>query len=146
MSELEDDNDEEQLNHQDWLEVTGSNRKVPLSAFRNKGVVNDNSHLNATRRFSSSNPGSGGKKLNKKLGRKINEITMTPVRTVNKSSKQKRRNSKLRRRQSMAEAAVEGLRVTKSGLFSEDTLTNVEEFLSGLGSEAELSVLFREIQ
>lgn len=147
MSELEDDNDDEQLNHQDWLEVTGSNRKVPLSAFRNKGIVNDQSHINATRRFSASNTTGSGKKLNKKLGRKINEITMTPVRNIsNKHSKQKKKNSKLRRRQSIAEAAVEGLRVTKSGLFSEDTLTNVEEFLSGLGNEAELSVLFREIQ
>jgi len=146
MSELEDDNDEELLNHDDWLEVTGSNRKVPLSAFRNKGIVNDTSHVNATRRFSSSNPSTSRKKLNKKSNRKMNEITMTPVRISNKHGAQKRRGSKLRRRQSMAEAAVEGLRATKSGLFSEDTLTNVEEFLSGLGSEAELSVLFREIQ
>ncbi|CCH45001.1 Midasin [Wickerhamomyces ciferrii] len=146
MSELEDDDNDEVLNHEDWLEATESTRKVPLSAFRNKGIVNDDSHINATRRFSPSSSGPNSKKSGKKHGKKINEITMTPVRVVNKQHKQRRKSSKLRRRQSMAEAAVEGLRVTKSGLFSEDTLTNVEEFLSGLGSEAELNLLFREVQ
>lgn len=174
MSEMEDDENDDHLDHQQWLEVTSSNRKVPLSAFRNKGIVNDDIHLNATRRFSHS---ASGPKLKSKRLR--NEVIMTPVRSkvkappsIPEQQKQqqeqqheqlqnqqlqqprqqsqnpirKRRGSKLRRRLSMAEAAGEGLRLTRSGLFSEDTLANVEEFLSGMGNEAELSLLFREIE
>ncbi|KAH3672190.1 hypothetical protein WICMUC_004419 [Wickerhamomyces mucosus] len=149
ISEFEDDNDDElHFNKQDWEDVTGSARKVPLSAFRNKGIVNpEQSHLNATRRFSISNNNGGigaTKKNPKKSKQSSNEVIMTPVRSLSKNSKLKKRSSKLKtRRQNIAEAAVEGLRATKGGLFSEDTLTNVEEFLSGLGNEAELSILFQ---
>lgn len=149
MSELEDD----ELDHEQWLEATSSNNTVPLSAFRNKGLVmNEDVHLNA-RRFS--NTAITGNKLKPKKLR--NEVMSTPLRTIIKPTpaqgsmslgphQRKRRGSKMRRRQSVAEAAGEGLRVTRSGLFSEDTLTNVEEFLNGLGNEKELSMLFREIQ
>lgn len=133
MSELEDDDSDQGLDHQQWLEFTSSARKVPLSAFRNKGVVNEDMHLNATRRFSNG----GGPKLKPK---RIRNDVMTPL----TKAERKNRNSKLKIKQ--AEAANEGLRVTRSGLFSEESLGNVEEFLSGLGNEAELTLLFREVQ
>jgi hypothetical protein len=165
MSELEDEGDDD-LNHETWLEVTGSNRNVPLSAFRNKGVVDDHDTLmNATRRFSSSQGTSNISKSSRRRASmtvepasekrkiqhskvKFNEVQSMPIaKSYKKGSKNKRNSVKMKRRQSIAEAAVvEGLRVTKSGLFSEDTLNNVEEFLSGLGNETELSILFREVQ
>lgn len=156
MSELEDEEDED-LNHEMWLQVIKPKRSVPLSAFRNKGIIEDHdSHLNARRRFSSNQSNSKSNRhkliestpLDKKKNQKskFNEISMTPASKNVKKIKSRRNSIKMRRRQSIAEAAVEGLRVTKSGLFSEDTLNNVEEYLSGLGNETELSLLFREVQ
>ncbi|ODQ80124.1 hypothetical protein BABINDRAFT_21712, partial [Babjeviella inositovora NRRL Y-12698] len=115
-------------------------RKVPLSAFRNKGMFEaPPAHgaapnmrrysLSATNRRRSSTLSS----IATPRGKKLSFAPPPSPKAVGSWSEEKsvKKMAKLnRRRQSVAEAAAEGLRSTKSGLFSEDTLQGVEELLA----------------
>ncbi|OWB69313.1 hypothetical protein B5S30_g4719 [[Candida] boidinii] len=74
--------------------------------------------------------------------------SITPVmkstRRPSMSSSKKVRQQERVRRQSMVEAAAEGLRSTRGGLFSEETLTGVEALLVDIGSTDDFSFLFNE--
>ncbi|KAG7664373.1 IFH1 [[Candida] subhashii] len=134
ISELDDD-DENDVRI--WRDFQKRKPVVPLGAFRNKSILlqnttnNNNNHHplihhevaqpfngSNSRRFSSSG-GSGGIK----------------------KSRSKDAESKLkRRRASIIEAVAEGFRPTKSGLFSENALADVEELL---GEDHDLMTLIK---
>ncbi|ANZ74165.1 BA75_00774T0 [Komagataella pastoris] len=147
---------------------------VPLSAFRNKGMVveKDTNHLrryssslqhfnSTTRRLSMAKDDRGlkaGHSLIPKKGKKKNkvleqEVVMAPVKSLRfkTGSKKKSKKSGLSvetdvskkriRRQSLAEAAAEGLVPTRGGLFNEDTLIEVEALYADIGKIDELSAL-----
>ncbi|GMF99029.1 unnamed protein product [[Candida] boidinii] len=69
---------------------------------------------------------------------------MKSTRRPSMSSSKKVRQQERVRRQSMVEAAAEGLRSTRGGLFSEETLTGVEALLVDIGSTDDFSFLFNE--
>ncbi|KAH3688663.1 hypothetical protein WICPIJ_000354 [Wickerhamomyces pijperi] len=177
ISEFDDNSDDDIDSKTLWDEHNSRDRKVPLSAFRNKGLTVPSEHsnmmnLNAARRYSTtSSNGTGGGASGSGTGRRLSGLltgsSTSGGNIIMKAKKKKlhskssqtellkrsnnikssvsgsRQNSIIRKRNSIIEADNEGLVLTKSGLFHEDTLLNVEELLSGLGNEAELSILFQ---
>lgn len=160
ISELDDD-DENDV--QIWRDFNNQKKQVPLGAFRNKSVLqnsiihpeNVSSHYNHTtksnndfnqRRYSLSNHHPKKRNL---ISSKVKK-PLAPRRnsSVSQSSGQIRLPtptsailSKLkRRRASIVEAVSEGLRPTKSGLFSEHALADVEEVL---GDDNDLMALIK---
>lgn len=116
-------------NSEKWAFLTTGNPKnVPLSAFRNKGINHDpDHHLQNIRKFSFRSHGSrrvDGRKARRKSSRRRKEER--PI---------------VRRRQSMVEAKTGGLRPTKNGLFSENTLDDVHEFLLEIGEVDDFDII-----
>ncbi|KAG7801254.1 hypothetical protein KL944_003661 [Ogataea haglerorum] len=153
ISEFEDE-EQEQTTSVDW--DLFHERRVPLSAFRNKGVVNNTyyqPHPDATRKYSF------GDHRRKKMRATVAALEKTkkrrargsfggelmiPANTAKSLRKASKRLHKLSkgRRQSVAEAQAEGLRPTKGGLFSEEILCDVEELLVDIGHNDDLRFLF----
>ncbi|GME86188.1 unnamed protein product [[Candida] boidinii] len=74
----------------------------------------------------------------------ITPASKSTTRRPSMSSSKRGRQQERVRRQSMVEAAAEGLRSTRGGLFSEETLTGVEALLVDIGSTDDFSFLFNE--
>ncbi|CDK26802.1 unnamed protein product [Kuraishia capsulata CBS 1993] len=124
-------------------------RKVPLSAFRSKGVV-DGDHSQGVRRYSASFTPSDRRRLKEKKPKSkspksarksrefgtmpTDEIIITPVKSM-KFQKFQRNAKKLKKHKN-------GLRSTKGGLFSESTLADVEALLVDLGDDDDFNILF----
>ncbi|CAI5759862.1 unnamed protein product [Candida verbasci] len=106
ISEL-DNNDENDAKI--WRDFN-NHKKIPLGAFRNKSILQQNTNQGEfKRRYSNSNSNSNS--------------------NIKKSSPKSGVNKERRRQQSILEAVNEGYRPTKSGLFSENALADVEELL-----------------
>lgn len=134
VSEL--DNDDEN-DVRIWRDFNNNKKHVPLGAFRNKAhithpiVVADpmtnynvtkNTNFNGKRRYSNS-------QVKARLALR-NLQTPAPAPASTSLSKDLNLPSKLKlRRASIADAVSEGYRPTKSGLFSENVLADVEEVL-----------------
>ena len=149
ISEL-DDVDETDI--QIWRDFNNEKRAVPLGAFRNKSLVYTNlaavtaghsdGGLNHTsrsnndynkRRYSLTNHSHGDRKAAAGASKRARRRSSTGNRAgLNIPSRA------MRRRASNAQAESEGLRPTKSGLFSETALANVEELL---GDDTEILAL-----
>lgn len=116
-------------NSEKWAFLTTGNPKnVPLSAFRNKGINYDpQHHLQNIRKFSFRSQ--GPKRVD---GRKARRKS---------SRRRKEERPMVRRRQSMVEAKADGLRPTKNGLFSENTLDDVHEFLLEIGEVDDFDII-----
>ncbi|EGV60189.1 hypothetical protein CANTEDRAFT_132033 [Yamadazyma tenuis ATCC 10573] len=133
MSELDyDDTDDAKI----WRDFNNNKKRVPLGAFRNKSLLQNsinestdpmtsNVQYNHTsksnndfnqRRYSLSGGHKGKSARGKVARRKSSTIVSVPPKSK-------------RRRASMVEAFAEGYRPTKSGLFSEQALLDVEEVL-----------------
>ncbi|KAF8002020.1 hypothetical protein HF325_002985 [Metschnikowia pulcherrima] len=134
VSEL--DNDDEN-DVRIWRDFNNNKKHVPLGAFRNKAHithpivvaepmtnynVTKNTNFNRKRRYSNS-------QVKAKLA--LRHLQNPPAPAVSTSlSKDLNLPSKLKlRRASIADAVSEGYRPTKSGLFSENVLADVEEVL-----------------
>lgn len=152
ISEL-DDVDETDI--QIWRDFNNEKRAVPLGAFRNKSLVYTNlaavsavsaghsdGGLNHTsrsnndynkRRYSLTNHSHGDRKAAAGGAKRARRRSSSGNRAgLNIPSRA------MRRRASNAQAESEGLRPTKSGLFSETALANVEELL---GDDTEILAL-----
>ncbi|ODV78661.1 uncharacterized protein CANTADRAFT_40740, partial [Suhomyces tanzawaensis NRRL Y-17324] len=130
ISELDDD-DENDVRI--WRDFNNQKNLVPLGAFRNKSVL-QNSIIHAENVTSHYNHTS--KSNNDFNKRRRNSSTSSYG-----SGTIKKENSKLKRRKaSIVEAVSEGFRPTKSGLFSEHALADVEEVL---GDDNELMALIK---
>lgn len=167
VSELDDDDENDA---KIWRDFNNQKKQVPLGAFRNKSIlqnqlihpenvtVPNNSSYNHTsksnnefnkRRYSLSNHQDTGSWRNN-LATKYASVkkpvhdrksSLSHLPTPNLDSPNKNVPSKLkRRRASIVEAVSEGLRPTKSGLFSEDALADVEEIL---GEDTDLMGLIK---
>lgn len=145
VSEL-DTNDENDIRI--WRDFNNSKRRVPLGAFRNKSVLYNATAHPSTIAYptkSSFNPTSeSNNEFNRRRYSLSNHKYASRRQASNKTSahsikKQPRDGKKppksnissklVRRRASIAEALSEGFRPTKSGLFSENALADVEEIL-----------------
>lgn len=118
ISELDND-DENDIRI--WRDFNNREKQVPLGAFRNKSHLNPVIVPEPMAGFSTS-------KMNtdfnsKKVKRKTRKPVAPPKKEVALPSKLKRRSA------SIADAVSEGYRPTKSGLFSENVLADVEEVL-----------------
>ncbi|GEQ71288.1 hypothetical protein JCM33374_g4969 [Metschnikowia sp. JCM 33374] len=133
VSEL--DNDDEN-DVRIWRDFNNNKKHVPLGAFRNKSHmtqpivvtepmtnynVSKNTNFNGKRRYSNSH-------VKAKLASRNLQTPTTPVSTSLSKDLNLPSKSKLRRA-SIADAVSEGYRPTKSGLFSENVLADVEEVL-----------------
>ncbi|CUM63713.1 uncharacterized protein PRCAT00001297001 [Priceomyces carsonii] len=146
VSEMDDD-DENDVKI--WRDFNSQKKQVPLGAFRNKSILHNSlmgpenvtNNLNHTsksnndfnkRRYSLTNHYSGNRSRRNSMrqgvskpphgGRRLS-ASSNHKDSGQISSKQKRRKA------SIVEAISEGLRPTKSGLFSEHALADVEELL-----------------
>lgn len=127
ISELDND-DENDIRI--WRDFNNNKKHVPLGAFRNK------LHINHQLMVPEPMSGFSGSKMNQEFTSKKNR-TENRVRKpkplaipIGGSLREVDIPSKLRRRrQSNADAVSEGYRPTKSGLFSENVLADVEEVL-----------------
>jgi hypothetical protein len=129
ISEL-DNNDENDVKI--WRDFNNQKKLVPLGAFRNKSVL-QNSLL-----YGQYNKGSNGD-FHTSVYPRRNSVSRGIVKKPangrrNSSTKNKietgislATSKQIRRRSSMAEAVSEGYRPTKSGLFSETSLADIEE-------------------
>lgn len=136
-------------------------KKVPLGAFRNKSIMNPSNvphfyqqgkvsnNEYSKRRYSLTNAQAYGTDVQKpaiKNGRKQSitrrvSYSATPTAHAELAASGSPTSKQLkRRRASIVEAVAEGYRPTKSGLFSEHALTNVEEFL---GDDNDLMALIK---
>lgn len=165
ISEL-DDADENEIKI--WRDFSNQKKRVPLGAFRNKSILQhtpvepdnftsrysytskSNNDLNRRRFSMSGHPTappprrnslkSNGIKKPAKLARRNSSVTLpnieniTPGQTIPSKLK--------RRRASIVEAVSEGYRPTKSGLFSENALADVEEVL---GEDTDLMALIKSL-
>ncbi|ODV97560.1 hypothetical protein PACTADRAFT_81 [Pachysolen tannophilus NRRL Y-2460] len=167
--------------------IMNNPRRVPLSAFRNKGYINHDSNIYQMRRYSASNNFNGPSttssssaiastvlhsSANKRrssvvnhrrpsISSKADDFKINPKFTLaNRNSTVKSGKKKLSKKErfkkrekkaakvkraSVIEATAEGLRTTKSGLFSENTIADVEAFLADVDTGDEFSILFRGI-
>ncbi|KAG7833677.1 hypothetical protein KL943_003785 [Ogataea angusta] len=153
ISEFEDE-EQEQTTSVDW--DLFHERRVPLSSFRNKGIVNSTyyqPHPDATRKYSfgdhrrkkmRATVAALEKKKKKRARGSFGGELMIPANTAKSLRKASKRLHKLSkgRRQSVAEAQAEGLRPTKGGLFSEEILNDVEELLVDIGHNDDVRFLF----
>lgn len=158
VSEL-DDADENDIRI--WRDFSNHKRQVPLGAFRNKSILQNNAlahysslyaqHVSSSgQRRRSSNSASTANLNGAKKPLSKPESTTLQGNGVNKSGRRKSSvvgplshpSKSNRRRASIVEAISEGLRPTKSGLFSEAALADVEETF---GDDVELMSLIRGI-
>ncbi|EGW31028.1 uncharacterized protein SPAPADRAFT_68242 [Spathaspora passalidarum NRRL Y-27907] len=120
VSELDDD-DENDVKI--WRDFNNQKKSVPLGAFRNKSVLQNS--LIQPEKVISHKPADFKRRYSNQ-----HQIKKHPHR----SSKSKRR------RQSIMEAVAEGFRPTKSGLFHENAMVDVEEVL---GDDHDLMMLIK---
>lgn len=127
MSELDyDDTDDARI----WRDFNNSKKRVPLGAFRNKSLL-QNSLNHSTEPLSSNVSYNHTSKTNNEFNQRRYSLSNHKVnKPRRKSNAGNNVPSKLkRRRASIVEAFAEGYRPTKSGLFSEQALIDVEEVL-----------------
>ncbi|QPG73774.1 hypothetical protein FOA43_001088 [Brettanomyces nanus] len=199
ISEFEDDAkvvDNEGSNNSRW-DSFFSKKRVPLTAFRNRGLLNNgiaNNYADATRKYTFQTDSSmvrgphrhrhhrhhhrctedhnDGTLLKKKLGSKLKVETKNSKNPKGSKNSKNSKNSKkigfrkdsdfgdefvigvkeplkLKKgskkrmgRKSIVEAQAEGYRATKSGLFNEDVLNDVESLLMDIGAAEDYNVLF----
>ncbi|VEU22647.1 DEKNAAC103381 [Brettanomyces naardenensis] len=180
ISEFEDDEAINDASKFEW-DSFFSQKRVPLNAFRNRGLVNNgssNNYADATREYTFQSdtpmvrrphhhhhhhhhhhkPGKpipialklGHKnskekviKSSKKTGfrKELNfgdEFVMSPSEPL----KLRKGSKKRMRRKSIVEAQAEGFRATKSGLFNEEVLNDIEALLMDVGATEDYNFLF----
>lgn len=149
ISELDDD-DENDIRI--WRDFNNQKKQIPLGAFRNKSSQNpliSYTHNGQSKEFTNTGYGSPYSRKNS-ISRGVVKKSNTTRRNSINNSKQapdvtngRNAKSKLgRRRSSIAEAVSEGYRPTKSGLFSESALADIEEVL---GDDNEFLALIKGI-
>lgn len=142
MSGLEDD--DEVIPE---LDSTGYvlGKTIPLSLFRNKGYVPSMiDTIEQLKKYSANN-----KRLVKidHVGdaKSFKDSSNGSIKKLQRRKKNREKKLQKLRRQSVAELLKEGLRSTKSGLFNENTIADVELFLADVDTGDEFSILFRGV-
>lgn len=149
VSELDDD-DENDVKI--WQDFNSQKKLVPLGAFRNKSLLHNQNVLlhhhipHSTSSYKTNNEISKSSRRNSSTNsNNANDMIRKPSVSRRRSSASSTSNSHVpskqkRRRASIIEAVSEGFRPTRSGLFSENALANVEEVL---GDDHDLMALIK---
>lgn len=160
ISEFEDEGEDvDDASNFEW-DSFFKEKRIPLTAFRNRGLLNNSSsYADATRKYKfeqikrhhhhhhhHKDDKARSKSSRRRKGSRRKEVNFEEEFVLSPSQPVKlKKGSKRRiRRKSMAEAQSEGLRTTKSGLFNEDVLKDVEEVMVDLGAGEEYGFLFAE--
>lgn len=131
-----------------WRDFNNQKKRVPLGAFRNKSILNnsliphDSLSMNYNHNSNSNNEfnrrGYSLPRRNSASSKKSSNVKKNPPARKNSATAI---SAKLKRRKaSIVEAVSEGYRPTKSGVFSEHALADVEEIL---GDDVDLMALIK---
>lgn len=138
ISEL--DNDDEN-DVRIWRDFNNNKKHVPLGAFRNKLHMNPPMVILEPMQNFGSPKSSGNQRAGTKYDNAMHAKKQARAKVAGSLSKKLGIPSKQkRRRASIADAVSEGFRPTKSGLFSENVLADVEEML---GDDREFMALIK---